>query len=69
MKFLVGANGQGFCHTVGLNEPEDSANANLIAAAPELLEALRDAVAALGGIRMDAVPESVRAAITKAEGQ
>ena len=40
MKFLVGADGQGFAHTVGLDEPTDTANAHLIAAAPELLEAL-----------------------------
>jgi uncharacterized protein YceH (UPF0502 family) len=39
------------------------ASARLTAAAPELFNALRDAVAALGGIHSDNVPESVRAAI------
>lgn len=31
-----------------------------------LLEALRDAIAALGGIRSDSVPESCRVAIARA---
>jgi hypothetical protein len=44
------------------------ADAHLIAASPDLLEALRDAVACLGGISSANVPESVRAAIAKAEG-
>jgi hypothetical protein len=30
MKFLVGANGQGMAHTVGLQEPTDTANAAFI---------------------------------------
>lgn len=37
MRYIVGADGQGFAHTVGLNPTRDSANADLIAAAPELL--------------------------------
>lgn len=41
MKFLKGADGQGFAHTVGLSEPTDTANARLIAAAPELLGELK----------------------------
>lgn len=42
MKFLFsGTNKQGFAHTVGLDEPEDTANANLIAAAPDLLAAAK----------------------------
>ena len=48
--------------------PEAEPNARLIAAAPELLAALRDAVAALGGIHSDHVSDSVRAAIAKADG-
>jgi hypothetical protein len=40
-RYLVGANGQGFAHTVGLPHEQDEANARLIAAAPELLEALQ----------------------------
>ena len=38
MRFLVAANNQGFCHTVGLDSETDIANADLIASAPELLE-------------------------------
>lgn len=59
----------------GLNLPEDKAveiqkaNGNLLAAAPEMFDALRDAVAALGGIKSPNVPDSVRAAIAKAESQ
>lgn len=37
IKYLVGANGQGFAHTVGLDIKQDAANADLIAASPELL--------------------------------
>ena len=51
------------------DEPEDEANARLIGCAPEMLAALRDAVAALGGIRADNVPKSVREVIAKAEGR
>ena len=36
MKYLIGADGQGFAHTVGLREPRDRANAYLLAAAPAL---------------------------------
>ena len=45
------------------------ANGRLIASAPDLLEAARDCIAALGGIRSDSVPESARAAIAKATGE
>lgn len=41
MRFLTGSNGQGFAHTVGLDEEQDLANTRLICAAPQLLEALR----------------------------
>ena len=41
---------------------------NLILAAPDLILALRDAVAALGGITSDNVPQTIRAAIAKATG-
>jgi len=41
MKVVVGANGQGLAYTVGLNNATDLANARLIAAAPELLEAAK----------------------------
>lgn len=47
-------------------EPEHEANARLIAASPELYQALRDCVAALGGINSDNVPDTARAAIAKA---
>jgi hypothetical protein len=40
-------------------------NGELIAAAPELRDALRDSVAALGGIKSDNVPESARAVLAK----
>lgn len=46
MKYLKGSDGQGFAHTVGLHEPCDTANANLIAAAPDLLAALKALVEA-----------------------
>lgn len=36
MKGFVGGDGQGFAHTVGLMEPRDTANARLIARAPEM---------------------------------
>ncbi len=42
MKFLRGSNGQGFAHTVGLLEPEDTNNANLITSAPDLFKLLQD---------------------------
>lgn len=44
-------------------------DAKMFALAPEFLQALRDAVAALGGIQSDNVPKTVRAAIAKAEGE
>jgi hypothetical protein len=50
IKFLKSSStGQGFAHTAGLTEPTDTANANLIAAAPDLYESLtetRNALAA-----------------------
>lgn len=48
MKFLVGADGQGFAHTVGLSEPTDRANADLMVAAPDLYAALQECVLRLG---------------------
>src|SRR4051812_45667251 len=39
MRFLIGADDQGFAHTVGLQSGVDEANANLIASAPDLLAA------------------------------
>lgn len=53
--------------SAGHTPAEWEAKSRLRDAAPELLAALRDAVAALGGINSDQVPESVRAAIAKAE--
>ena len=53
----------------GFTNEEAHGNALLIAAAPDLYQALRDAVAALGGIRSDNVPESVQKALAKAEGR
>ena len=47
---------------------EAEATARLIAAAPDLLEALKDAVAALGGRHSDNVPASLLIAIAAAEG-
>lgn len=50
MKYFVGADDQGFAHTVGLGEPRDTANAKLIISAPELLaerDQLRERVAEL----------------------
>ena len=47
--------------------PESNANARLIAAAPELLEALQDALKA-GVIDMNGEPDAARAAIAKATG-
>ena len=45
-RHLVAANGQGFAFTVGLSPKEDEANAHLISAAPELLEACKQLVIA-----------------------
>ena len=45
IKTIVGANGQGFALTVGLYMQEDAANAHLIAAAPDLLAALKAVIA------------------------
>lgn len=36
LRHFTGSNGQGFALTVGLSEERDEANANLIAAAPDL---------------------------------
>ena len=44
-------------------------NAYLIAAAPCLYAALKDAAAALGGMQSDNVPQTVRDALAKAEGR
>jgi hypothetical protein len=40
-KTIIGSDGQGFASTCGLSDPLDTANANLIASAPELLAALK----------------------------
>ena len=48
MKYLIGADGQGFAHTVGLREPRDRANAYLLAAAPDLKAACEAAESAIG---------------------
>lgn len=73
MKYLVGANEQGFGHTVGLQEPEDTANAHLIAAAPELLAACKALVTLhadpLGGVLEMSARQRAREAIAKAEGR
>jgi hypothetical protein len=49
----------------------DPPDASLIAAAPDLLDALKDCVAAFGGrsANPDAIPASALAAIAKAEGR
>lgn len=85
MKYLVGADGQGFAHTVGLLEPRDTANARLIAAAPALLEALEATLPSLescdvpdlpneGDVvfwleRRDHALQQARVAIAQAKGQ
>jgi hypothetical protein len=53
--------------TLGWNDAEDAANARLIAAAPELLEALKDAIEIIEGTGLDASIQ--RAAIAKATGE
>lgn len=55
---------------IGLNMEGDRSNAQLIAAAPDLLEALKLADAMLSGATMNAnvVEQKVRAAIAKAIG-
>ena len=59
----------------GWNDAEDAANARLIAAAPELLDACRCALADLEGLELDSddcpaalTIKELRAAITKATG-
>lgn len=51
MKFLVGADGQGLAHTVGLQEPNDTANADYIVQAVnrhhQLVEALEGFISAM----------------------
>ncbi len=48
MRYVMGGPlDQGLAHTVGLNEETDTANAHLIAAAPDLLRAAKEARAAL----------------------
>lgn len=53
------------------SSPVDHANAHLLAAAPELLEALKLADAALSGsnMNMEVVQRKVQAAIAKATGE
>ena len=60
--------------TTSRNTPEDRANAHIIKAALELLEALREYVAALDDPRAaatdaSAIRDRARAAIAKAEGR
>jgi hypothetical protein len=78
MKYLVGADGQGFAHTVGLGELRDTANANLIAAAPDLFKALKalseacytaDLHEELSDFIDGALLDAARDAIAKAEGR
>lgn len=79
MKFLKASSGQGFAHTVGLSEPTDTANANLIAAAPDLLAALKALLCSIDELDTDTPHISLvpladaltvaRAAIAKAEGR
>lgn len=59
--------GKGFAHTVGLSHDADEANARLIAAAPELLEALCDMVSDHEDLS-EATLQFARAAIAKATG-
>ena len=80
---LVGSNGQGFFWTigttVGLTPATDEANARLIAAAPDLLEAARDLVRFIerdwpqihpdGDLLHGGALIAIRAAIAKAEGR
>ena len=53
----------------GMDEKEQSANARLIAAAPELLESLVDLVCLYPLDSTDAIITSARAAIAKATGE
>ena len=54
MKFLVGANRQGFAHTVGLNIAEDEANANLIVSIHALIAELEAQDKRIGELEKDA---------------
>lgn len=73
IRHFVGANGQGFALTVGLGVEEDTANGNLIATAPELLEALKrsphDVSCHPSEGRHSERCMEVRALIAKAEGR
>jgi hypothetical protein len=84
MRTLIGANGQGFAWTVGLSPEVDMANADLMSAAPTMLEALERADqfirngVELGYIRMPdpdssdsalQTPGIIRAAIAAATGE
>ena len=67
--YIAEGKGNAIACTMG-GSRQDQANANLIAAAPELLEALRLAEATLAAnlSQSDALPE-IRAALAKAEGK
>jgi len=73
-RYIVGAAGDEVIASVeGQNQAVDEANALLIAAAPELLDALRKSARALKGAHrntyiQDAI-NAVEAAIAKAEGR
>lgn len=63
---VIGSAGTGNCH-----REDEIANAQLIAAAPDLLEALELADAALSGanMNMNVVDRKVKAAIARARGE
>ena len=71
IKFHIDNNKEGVCSTSG-DSIWDEANANLIAAAPELLEALKEIIKLYGRSRLPARVDAIakgKAAIAKAEGR
>jgi len=72
MKVIIGHGEQGLAYTVGLNNATDLANARLIAAAPDLLEACelaRDFMNDVGATKEHLAVEKVFKALAKAEGR
>lgn len=74
IRFLAGSDGQGFAHTVGLNPARDAANADMIAAARDMYEALKAVQKIIGqdGASMSeqtAVLRQMREALAKARGE